>query len=164
MKSRGFTLLELMVTLAVMSVLFGIGIPSFSVMLKTNAVNTERDNLFNSLVYARTEAIKRGETITICKSINLATCDTSTSWTTGWIIFEDTNGNGVLLNETIMRVEEPLKREILLSFDNGNFVTFDGLGKASDTNGTFSFTHSSGDTNYNRTITLSTTGRSRKAS
>jgi len=164
MKNRGFTLLELIITLAVMSILVTVGFPSFSSMLKTNAVNTERDNLFNSLVYARTEAIKRGETITICKSSDLIICDTTATWTKGWIIFEDSNGNGVLLGETIMRVQETLKQEILLSFDNGDFVTFDGLGKASDTNGTFSFSHSSGETDYDRTITLSTTGRSRKAS
>jgi len=164
MKSKGFTLVELMVVIAVMSVLLTVGIPSFTFMIKTNSVNTERDNLFNSLVYARTEAITRGETISICKSSDLITCDTSTSWTNGWIIFEDTNGNGVLLSETIMRVQDTLTREINLSFDNGDFVTFDGLGKASGTNGTFSFTHSDGDTEYDRTITLSTTGRARKAS
>ena len=164
MKNRGFTLVELLVTLVVVSILLSVGVPSFSSMITNNAVNADRDTLFNSLIYARTEAIKRGETISICKSSNLTTCDASVEWGDGWIVFEDTNGNGALSGETILRVQEALKRNISVSFDGGNFVTFDGLGKASATSGTFSFSHSSGNADYDRAVTLSATGRARKAS
>ncbi len=164
MKNKGFTLIELLVTVVVMSILLTVGIPSFSRMIINNSVNADRDFLFNSLVYARSEAIKRGRKISICKSVNLTTCDNSADWEDGWIVFEDTNGNGALLNETILRVQQALKRDISVSFDGGNFVTFDGLGKSPGTSGTFTFNHSSGDATYKRTVTLSSTGRSRKAS
>tara|TARA_R110001592_G_scaffold52511_7_gene160661 strand:+ start:304 stop:798 length:495 start_codon:yes stop_codon:yes gene_type:complete len=164
MKNSGFTLIELLVTMVVMSILIAVGVPSFNHMILKYSVNGDRDTLFNSLIYARTEAIKRGQTISICKSINLSTCDTSAAWNDGWIVFEDTNGNGALSGETILRVQDALKRDMSVSFDGGDFVTFDGLGKASDTSGTFSFSHSSADTAYDRTVTLSSTGRSRKAS
>lgn len=164
MKNDGFTLIELLVTIVIMSILLTVGIPSFSHMIINNSVNGDRDRLFNTLVYARTEAIKRGKKVSICKSVNLTACDNTASWEDGWIVFEDDNGNGALLNETILRVQEALKRDISVSFDGGNFVTFDGLGKASGTSGTFSFSHGSGNTDYDRTVTLSSTGRSRKAS
>jgi len=164
MKNNGFTLIELLVTVVIMAILLTVGVPSFNRMILKNAVDGDRDTLFNNLIYARTEAIKRGQKISICKSINLTTCDATAAWGDGWIVFEDTDGNGALSNETILRVQDALKRDISVSFDGGNFVTFDGLGKASGTSGTFSFSHSSGDAAYDRTITLSSTGRSRKAS
>lgn len=164
MKNSGFTLIELLVTVVILSILLTVGIPSFSRLIINNSVNADRDTLFNALVYARTEAIKRGRKISICKSKNLTTCDNTAAWGNGWIVFEDTNGNGALLNETILRVQEALKRDISVSFNGGNFVTFDGLGKAPGTSGTFTLNHSSGNTAYKRTITLSTTGRARKTS
>lgn len=164
MKNSGFTLIELMVTLIILSILVTVGVPSFRHMILKNSVDGDRDTLFNNLIYARTEAIKRSQTVSICKSTNLTTCDATADWGDGWIVFEDSDGNGSLSGETILRVQDALKRDISVSFDGGDFVTFDGLGKASDSSGTFSFSHSSGNTEYDRTITLSSTGRARKAS
>lgn len=163
MNNKGFTLIELMITLIIFSIVVALGAPSFSRMITNNAVNTDRDTLFNSLVYARTEAIKRSETVSICKSVNLTACDSSASWTDGWVVFEDSNGDGAATGDTILRVHEALKRNISVTFSGGDSVTFDGLGRAANS-GTFSLSHSSGNADFDRTVVLTATGRARKAS
>ena len=170
MKNRGFTVIELMIVVAITGIVLGAGAPTFTDMITSNTIDSNRDALFTDLRYARTEAVKRGETVGICKSTNLASCNNSAEWANGWIMFEDGNGNGKLdSGDTLLRVHENLGDGISLAFtqDNGskiNFVTYDGLGKTISAIGTYSFSHSSGDTNFNRAITFSTTGRVRKSS
>jgi type IV fimbrial biogenesis protein FimT len=94
-RSGGFTLMELMVVLAIAGSIIVIGAPSFnSFRLNGRMTNTAND-LLASVVQARTEAIKRQASVSICTSANpsvsTASCDTSS--TVGWIYFVDTNAN-----------------------------------------------------------------------
>ncbi len=86
----GFTLIELMVTIAVAGILMGIGIPSFSQLITSNRLTTNINELVTSLTFARSEAIKRGQPVTLLK--------TGAEWESGWTVFTDLNGNGVLDN------------------------------------------------------------------
>jgi len=165
MKERGFTLIELMMVVAITGILVGAGAPTFSDMITSNTIDSNRDALFTDLRYARAEAVKRGETVSVCKSSDLVSCSDSAAWANGWITFEDANGDGDFDREdTLLRVHEALSDGINLGFTGNDFVTFDGLGKAISTTGTFSFSHSSGEADFNRAITFSTTGRIRKSS
>jgi type IV fimbrial biogenesis protein FimT len=83
---RGFTLLELMVTIGMAGILFGVGVPSFVRLVESNRATAHTNELVNAVNIARSEAIQRGETITVCSSTDAATCSTDVDWSTGWVV------------------------------------------------------------------------------
>lgn len=97
--NHGFTLIELIVTLAVVSILLLTGIPMLNQMTTSNRLVTQINTIAGSLSLARSESIKRGDSITLCGSTDGATCDTS-NWELGWIVFSDVNNNAVLESST----------------------------------------------------------------
>ncbi|WP_038053015.1 GspH/FimT family pseudopilin [Thioalkalivibrio sp. ALJ1] len=84
--SRGFTLVELMVTLLVASILLGIGAPAFGNLVEQTRLTTTTNQFLTTLHITRSEAIRRGGLVTLCTSTDGATC-TDTSWDAGWILF-----------------------------------------------------------------------------
>lgn len=83
--SRGFTLYELMVTLAVASVIISFGVPGFQNYIQNSRAVTHTNDLVTALNLARSEATRRGAPIDICASTDAATCSGSNDWSTGWI-------------------------------------------------------------------------------
>ena len=102
-KQIAFTLIELMVTIAVAGVLLAIAIPSFSELVSNNRLSTRANEMVSAIAFARSESMKRGRPVTLCRSTNSGSgaetgwsCATgSGGWETGWVVFEDTNSNGV---------------------------------------------------------------------
>ena len=76
--TRGFTLPELLIVLTVLSVLLGVGIPSFIEFMRNQRVKTASFDLFSTLVHARSEAITRNATVTVAP--------VSSAWTNGWTV------------------------------------------------------------------------------
>lgn len=95
MKSaRGFTLIELMVTLAVATILLTVGIPSFRDLIEKHRISSHTNLMVGVLQLARSEAIKRGSNLVIlCKSSNGSGCSSSISWKDGWLLFADKNAD-----------------------------------------------------------------------
>ena len=137
MKNRdsGFTLIELMVSMAVIVVLLTVGVPSFKDFVKNNRVIAETGKVIIAMQVIRSEAVKRGTRSVICASTDQATCSASTDWTTGWITFSDLNqdatlnGDGSctteaeqLTKECILRINNPLENVTLTG--GANFVQF----------------------------------------
>lgn len=91
---RGFTLVELMVTLAVAAVLLTLAAPSMADLLRSNRLAAANNTLVASLNVARAEALRRGRAITVCASADQRTCSASNDWATGWVVFEDTVTTG----------------------------------------------------------------------
>lgn len=96
-KQAGFNLLELMVALVILAILAAIGLPSFNEMISDNRMLSETQSVSNGIKIARSEAIKRGEPITICGSSNGKACN-SNDLNAGWIIFIDSQTPGVVDN------------------------------------------------------------------
>lgn len=97
-RMRGFTLLEVMVVVAIMGVLAALAAPSFNPLIENWRVRQAAEQLQSTLHYARSEAIKRGGQVAIQKLPNNTNgCTTATGvndWDCGWVVCEDTDGNG----------------------------------------------------------------------
>lgn len=91
-QQSGFTLVELMITVAVIAILIGIGFPSFSATLRSSRVTTHANNIIATFSLARTEAIKSSGASGVCPSANGTSC--GGAWNSGWIVFDDVNNNG----------------------------------------------------------------------
>lgn len=83
-RHAGFTLIELMVTLSVLALLLGIGVPSFQATIQGNRITTTANDLVAALQFARSEAVRRGVNVTLCASNDQTTC--SGAWTDGWVV------------------------------------------------------------------------------
>lgn len=128
-KHAGFTLTELMITLAVLGVLAALAAPSFSNFLKNERIVAEANDLVGSFYLARTEALKRNRRVTICKSSNpeaaAPACDATASWEDGYIIFTDGDPNASIAanaafepagpnNEVLVKAQLPLGGRLTL--------------------------------------------------
>lgn len=93
--TRGFTLIELMVTLAVAATLLTVAVPNFREFIEKNRVSSHTNLMVGALQLARSEAIKRGANLVIlCKSNSAGTaCNTSGAWKDGWLLYADKNAD-----------------------------------------------------------------------
>ncbi|UCB55678.1 MAG: GspH/FimT family pseudopilin [Thiotrichales bacterium] len=95
-KSLGYTLIELMSILAVVSILVTVGLPLMNVFFESNRMITNTNDLVAGLNIARSEAIKQQMRITLCQSADQVACSGSGQWEDGWIVFQDPNGNATV--------------------------------------------------------------------
>ena len=93
-RNSGFTLLELMMVVAISGILLMVGIPSFRSMIATSELTSTTNDLLASLKKARGRAISSGHTASVCSSDDGATCKGSAGfWSDGWIVWVDLNDN-----------------------------------------------------------------------
>lgn len=92
-KIRGFTIIELLVTMAVLAIVAVIGFPALGNIMTNNRLAGEINDLVATMHYARSEAITRGVSVVVCKSADGAACTAAGDWSQGWIIFTDTDNN-----------------------------------------------------------------------
>ncbi len=93
--ANGFTLIELMVSLAIIAIMATVAVPSFTATIKNNRLVTQVNLLAGSLALARSEAIKFGSEATVCVSADQATCS-GANWDEGWMVWVDTDNDGAL--------------------------------------------------------------------
>ncbi len=85
--ARGFTLFEMVVVMGIVGILMAIAIPSYQYVTNSNRISAEINGLLGDLQFARSEAIKEGQTVSICVSTNGTTCAAgNTAWNNGWIV------------------------------------------------------------------------------
>src|SRR3569833_729215 len=90
---QGLTLVELMVTVAVMATIMAVGIPSYRYITTSNRVSAEVNGLLLDLQFARSEALKQGRTVSVCPATSAGACAGNSNLQNGWIVFMDLNGN-----------------------------------------------------------------------
>jgi type IV fimbrial biogenesis protein FimT len=101
-RAKGFTLLEALVVLAVLGVLVALAVPALSGMQARHQLQAQAEGLLDSLVLARSEALRRQQRITLCPRTLDNTCDATAPWQNGWLVFVDANHNAQ------REVDEPL--------------------------------------------------------
>jgi len=163
---RGFTLVELLITLSIAAILATIAAPSFTAIIQNNRMSTQYNELLASLTLTRSEAIKRAQRVTMCQSSTGNSCGGSASnWHTGWVVFVDTNeDNTIDVGEEILRINSTLSGGNTLAFSTTRTrvaYASDGLA-VGGSNGTFTLCDDRGDA-YRRGLRVSNTGRARHA-
>ena len=99
----GFTLIEIMVTVAVLAIILGIGVPSFQGLIERNRISTATNKLFSALTTARSEAIRLG--------LNVSVTQAAGGWGNGWTIAIDSSN-------TTLRVENTLPGNVSIGDAN----------------------------------------------
>jgi len=156
-----------MVTLAIAAILATLAAPNFSNIIANNRMVTQINELNTSLSVARSEAIKRNATITLCKSTDQENCAAG-DWDSsdnGWIVFVDNNSDNDAKDdgEEILRIQDTLSGSLKLKFNNDGKISYRASGLANKA-GTFTLCDQrSSAQKYAKALIINNTGRIRKA-
>lgn len=106
---RGFTLIELVITMTVIGILAIIAVPSYQNFVESNRLTAATNDLVADLSFIRVEAMKRGAStpqVEVCASSDGASCTTgSTTWASGWIVFLDADSSGTYnTGDTLLKI------------------------------------------------------------
>ncbi len=144
---RGVTLIELIVTLAVLAIVLGMGAPALSHTLRENRLAAATNDLSRIVALARSSAIKHGGAVTLCKTSDQWSCDSTTpkQWTGGWLLFvdparnqncQDANRDGLcdghggrILHQGALQLPANITIHNNAAV-NAHFITFNELGTA----------------------------------
>ena len=162
----GFTLIEMLVSILILTILLLLAIPSFSVLISNNKMISEVYVMRSTINHARTEALARRAPIVICPTTDGLACANSNDWSTGYMTFVDTDDNNIAdpsnPDEEIIQWESR-QRPVAIIFDNVNKrVRYGGQGFAQDHGGTFTFCDERGSTDA-RALILDPVGSLRAA-
>lgn len=141
--SEGVGLLELLVTVVVLVVLANLAIPNFWSFVQSNRVTGETNTLVTAVNFARSEAVKRGETVSICASDGGAGC--GSDWSNGWLVFLNADGGSNPAGADVLRTWEGTSPSLSLVTETQGApqqsrLDFDGLG-ALDVDSLHNFTY-----------------------
>lgn len=164
-KEQGVTLIELLVTLVVLSILLTIAVPGFQNFTRNSRLTSVANEMASALNLARSEAIRRGKTVTLCKSnanASSPSCD-GTNWTDGWLVFVGTSGAGDTDSANHIKVGQINAADVQIStggsgFDSGVSFSANGASNASDIF-TISITCNGDNQNKKREVDIGNTGR-----
>ena len=171
--ARGFTTVELLVTLAIAAIVLGLGIPSLRDFMTANRLTSNVNSMVALINYARSEAIARNQVVVICPKTNGAdTCVNSQYWAEYEILaFVDTNANnqrnsGEPILKTIPAMDSTSSIFRMNKSGSHQYMTFETLGYSRET-ATISI-YNEGDAayqfKYGRTLCVSKPGRVRAIS
>lgn len=158
---KGFTIIELMITLALAGVFITMGVPAFTNLMERNQLTTGINQFVSSLSLARSEAIKRNQRITICASTDGEQC-AEVGFENGWLVYVDSNQNNSRdSGEELIWVGSPYGANFTLRGSSGfnNTISYLASGRiATNVNGNIRLCKEN-DITKARMLNLITTGR-----
>lgn len=168
--SRGFTLAELLTTLAMVAILAALAVPSFSSLIRTNALTQSTNSFLTAVNLAKSEAVTRGGRVVMCKRSGTG-CDNDANWEDGWVIFVDEDEDNIVDAGEEIRYFDALKgNQTLRTSAPLNWIMFQSRGQIRAGSGgfpvggvTFSLCASTADaanlTTHSRALSLNGIGR-----
>lgn len=157
MREQGLTLLELLITLAILAILLAIGLPGFSSIIQNNRLAANTEELRSAIQLARATAVSRNQRVTLR---NLG------DWGLGWEAFVDDNSNGLRDDGEPLIFSGPALNSVRIAWNDpaGDYVSFIGIGVSRRVNGalqmgTFRICPVDGTEGY--ALTLAPSGRLR---
>jgi type IV fimbrial biogenesis protein FimT len=129
-KEAGFTLVELLVAMAVLGILLAVAVPAFGKLVQDHRLTTATNRLVFALHLARSEAVRRNARVTLCNSADGISCANDGGWEQGWIVFVDSVEAGQRdEGELLLAVEEaPVGVVITGNAPVQRYVSYVGLG------------------------------------
>ncbi|MCB1554236.1 MAG: GspH/FimT family pseudopilin [Xanthomonadales bacterium] len=106
-RAGGFTLIEIMIAMAMLAVLASFAIPAFTSVINNNRLSGVSNEIAAMLQSARIEAVRRAQRVIVCPTSDGSTCATGIQWN-GWLSFADANGDGAPAAAEILRVDRVL--------------------------------------------------------
>ena len=171
MRERGFTLVELLVGLAVGASLLAIAVPGYAFLVNASRLTAQTNDLLTTLHLARSEAIKRGARVTICKTsrpmLARPACDRGAEWHDGWLVFVDGGTRGVVdSGDTVLRVQGQAApgATIVPNANYRHYISYRSSGTSQGSSGLHNGTIHICVAGRQRDIVISVTGRPRLVS
>jgi type IV fimbrial biogenesis protein FimT len=131
-RNRGFTLLELMVTVGIAAILISVGVPSFRDVVMDNRMVRDANQFVASINLARSSAVRYQRNATICTSANfdaaVPTCAATTDWSNGWIVWVDKDRDGFTDANEILAVQAPIDDTTAFTASTVALFSFDARG------------------------------------
>lgn len=167
LRQRGVTLFELLVVMMIVAILAAIGIPTYRYITTSSRMSGEMNALLGDLQYARSEAVREGEPVTVCvagSTTSPYSCagTGATSWQDGWIVFSDLSDNQTIGgNDAVLRVQPAFTGGDVFQSNQGvSSITFnrEGFAYTGVSKVTITLTDSSNNVDYTRCMYITESG------
>ena len=116
---RGFTLVELMITLGLIAIILAVAVPSVTNIIKDNRLATQLNAVISDIHFARSEAAKRDIRVIMCRSVDPTNATPACSgsdqdWSDGYLIFTGEDGNNTYQagTDTLLRIGLPAQQGV----------------------------------------------------
>lgn len=162
-RQSGFTLIELMITLVIIATLLAVVAPAVRDIRKKNRIETSAHSLFTSLIFTRSEALKRNSQVVLCKSNNGADCTVGSEWHEGWLVYADADSDSAPDPNEVLRIGAALENGDTLYISGTSFtdqIAYNVDGSASGL-GRFVLCNEGESDEFAKEVSISLTGRPR---
>jgi type IV fimbrial biogenesis protein FimT len=137
-RTPGFTLIEVLIGLCLLCLILALAAPTYGAWIASRQLANHADFLKESLNLARSEAVKRGVRVNLCKTVDRVQCTDTGGWESGWIMFADINRSGAVdAAEDVIHVEGPPGNGITVRANQplADYVSYTSFGFARQLNG-----------------------------
>lgn len=170
-RHRGYTLVELLMALSLLATVLAWAVPTLTDVIHSVRLQAGAQALANSLMLARSEAVKRNTRVVMCKSAGGSTCLSDAGWEQGWIVFHDANNNAILdPEEHVVHREAAMSQALRMSGNTpvSRYVSYNPYGRTKQLSGafqagTFTVCTKSGKHVHARQVVINNVGRARVA-
>jgi type IV fimbrial biogenesis protein FimT len=161
----GFTLVEVMVVISIVAVLASFALPSMRQFVVKTKISGIANDIVGSLNFARSEALRRGQTVIVCPRANPTSqiCGNTADWANGWIVCADksSTSNRCSAGDDFLRIRDPIAAGYVVTKNGTTFLRFNADGTLSATSpGSIHISSpDSGDLLLERSVCIARTGR-----